>query len=392
MAENQFATVEEMVKNLKPDYPVYCFRPNILENTATFFLNTFPGQVLYAAKCNPRIEILKILYKAGIKDFDVASLQEIALIHENLSGATSYFMHPVKTRSSIEISYHKYKVRNFVVDHSDELEKIHSVLKGENNLNIFVRVKTPPVEGMILHFGSKFGASSDQAVEMLKSAKSKGYKLGLTFHVGSQCPQPKAYLKGLEIVGEVLSKAKLDINFLDIGGGFPAQYARDKVLDLSEYIQAIKSGLKNLHLSEKCVLMCEPGRALVADCMSIVTQVLLKKDNQIYINDGIHGALVETVAAKVKLPARLIRLNGSPATQLISYTVNGCTCDSTDVLLTTFDLPVDVKEGDWVEIDRVGAYSNALANKFNGFYSDKMVVINEKPFSAVYPKYLESLD
>ncbi len=113
--------------------------------------------------------------------------------------------------------------------------------------------------------------------------------------------------------------------------------------------------------------MCEPGRALVAHAVSVVTQVQLRKDDQLYINDGVYGSLSETVDAGVKLPARAHRLTGALTGAPKDFILNGPTCDSLDVLPSTFSLPSDIDEGDWIEIDRVGAYSNALATRFNGF-------------------------
>jgi ornithine decarboxylase len=88
------------------------------------------------------------------------------------------------------------------------------------------------------------------------------------------------------------------------------------------------------------------------------------------------------VTANLRLPARVVRLKGEPAKETKSFTVNGPTCDSLDVLPGTFDLPADTQEGDWIEIDRVGAYSNALASRFNGFYPETLVVVEDMPVAA----------
>jgi ornithine decarboxylase len=49
------------------------------------------------------------------------------------------------------------------------------------------------------------------------------------------------------------------------------------------------------------------------------------------------------------------------------------------VLPGTFELPEDAREGDWIEIGQVGAYSNALATRFNGFYPETFVEVNDAP-------------
>ncbi|MGH6931202.1 MAG: type III PLP-dependent enzyme [Dongiaceae bacterium] len=380
--EAQFPDVRSMVAALKPSYPVYCLRPTVIRERAQRFLELFPGRVLYAVKCNPHPRILKELYAAGIRHFDTASLPEIALVCESFPDAGAYFMHPVKGRAVIHTADRVYGIDTFVVDHPDELTKVLDETGGAEGLTIVVRLKTPPVDGTFYHLAAKFGADVDQTVAMLKEAHSRGAQLGLCFHVGSQCLVPGAYRQALGIVGQVLEKAQLPIQILDVGGGFPAQYLTNTVPPLESYVAEIEAGVKALNLRRDCVLMCEPGRALVAEGVSLVTQVQLRKDDQLYINDGIYGSLSEMVTANLRLPARVVRLKGAPASETKSFTVSGPTCDSLDVLPGTFDLPVDTQEGDWIEIDRVGAYSHALASRFNGFYPETLVVVEDMPVTA----------
>lgn len=380
--EAQFPDVRSMVAALKPSYPVYCLRPAVIRERAKRFLELFPGRVLYAVKCNPHPRILKELYDAGIRHFDTASLPEIALVRESFPDAGAYFMHPVKGRAVIHTADRVYGIDTFVIDHPHELIKVLDETGGAEGLTIVVRVKTPPVDGTFYHLAAKFGADVERSVALLKEAHSRGAQLGLCFHVGSQCLVPGAYTQALAIIGEVLAKAQLPIQVLDVGGGFPAQYLTNTVPPLESYVAEIEAGVKALNLRRDCTLMCEPGRALVAEGVSLVTQVQLRKDDQLYINDGIYGSLSEMVTASLRLPARVVRLKGEPARQTKSFTVSGPTCDSLDVLPGTFELPVDTQEGDWIEIDRVGAYSHALASRFNGFYPETLVVVEDIPVTA----------
>jgi len=375
----EFADVPAMLKALTPSYPVFCLRPHVIAATARRFLELFPGRVLYAVKCNPHLRVLKALYDSGIRHFDTASLPEIALVREAFPDAGAYFMHPVKGRAVIHTADRVYGIDTFVVDHIDELLKVLDETGGGEGLTIVVRIKTPPVEGTFYHLAAKFGAEPADAAHLLKEARSRGCQVGLCFHVGSQCTHPGAYRDALKLVGEVLEEAKVPIQMLDIGGGFPAQYLGSNIPPLEDFIREIEAGVADLKLRRDCVLMCEPGRALVADGISLVVQVLLRKDNQLYVNDGIYGSLSETVTAGLKLPARVVRLKGEPSSEMQSFILNGPTCDSLDVVPTTFDLPVDVAEGDWIEIDRVGAYSSALASRFNGFYPETLVLVNDRP-------------
>jgi ornithine decarboxylase len=377
--ETQFADIRAMVAALQPSYPVYCLRPHVIARAAQRFLELFPGRVLYAVKCNPHPRVLRALYEAGIRHFDTASLPEIALVRESFPDAGAYFMHPVKARAAIRTAERVYGVDTFVVDHADELEKVLHEAGGAEGLTVVVRLHTPPVEGTFYHLAGKFGAAPAAAAALLREARSRGCQVGLSFHVGSQCLVPGAYGEALDLAGEVLAQAGTPLQILDVGGGFPADYPGAAVPPLEDFIAAIEAGLGRLRLRRDCVVMCEPGRALVADGMSLVVQIQLRKGDQLYINDGIYGSLSETVTAGLRLPARLVRLRGTPSARLQPFILNGPTCDSLDVLPPKFELPEDAAEGDWIEIDRLGAYSNALASRFNGFYPETLVSVRDDP-------------
>jgi ornithine decarboxylase len=364
-----------MVAALQPSYPVYCLKPAALIEAAQRFIDLFPGRVLYAVKCNPHPRVLRTLWAGGIRHFDTASLSEIAMVREIFREAGIYFMHPVKGRAVIKTAWRVYGVDHFIVDHPDELAKVLEETDGGDGIAIFVRVKTPQVDGTFYHLSDKFGAEPEAATALLREAHEQGCQTGLAFHLGSQCGDPAAYTAALEMVGGVVEQAKVQLNFLDVGGGFPGYYADTQAPPLEDFIEAIESGVRRLKLRRDCVLMCEPGRALVADGCNLVVQVQLRKDNRLYVNDGIYGSLSETVDAGVQYRVRLIRLSGEPSTLLVPFIINGPTCDSLDVLPKPFELPADTREGDWIEFEQTGAYSNALASHFNGFHPETFVEI-----------------
>src|SRR4051812_26958351 len=86
-ARHAYRSVDDMVHEMRPEAPVYCLRPATIAATAKRFLKAFPGDVLYAVKCNPDSGVLRTLYRAGVTHFDVASLAEIQLVAELLPEA-----------------------------------------------------------------------------------------------------------------------------------------------------------------------------------------------------------------------------------------------------------------------------------------------------------------
>ena len=370
----QFDSIEDVIDALTPSYPVYCLRPAVLARQVTRFRALFPGTVLYAVKCNPHPLVLDTLHAAGLTHFDTASLPEIALIAERYPDATCYFMHPVKSRVAIQAACGVYGVQHYVIDHARELRKVLDETHGRD-LVIVVRLKTPADPHTIYDLSSKFGCDADTAVALLEAIAAAGCRGGIAFHVGSQCGSPGSYRTALTLVGEVLARTGVAPAVIDVGGGFPAAYAGAEVPPLERYLQAIRDGLAALALPADTAILAEPGRALVADACSLLVQVQLRKDRELYLNDGIFGSLSEMALSSLRMPVRLVRRHGRPAADLLPFTLYGPTCDGLDVLPGHFKLPADVREGDWLEIGQLGAYSNALATRFNGFFPETYVSV-----------------
>ncbi|MFH1803480.1 MAG: type III PLP-dependent enzyme [Pseudomonadota bacterium] len=372
-----FETSLDVVRELKPSYPVYCLRPDILRESAQRFVEMFPGRVLYAVKCNPHPEIMRYLHEGGVRHFDTASTEEIALVRRQFPGMDAYFMHPVKSRDAIRSAHRVFGVRHFVIDTESELEKIRTETDGDPEIVIHVRLATPPA-GATYNLSAKFGARPMTASELLKKVDAYGYETGLCFHVGSQCTTPNGYRIAVELIRQVVDFAGVPLRYLDVGGGFPGQYINQRAPDLEVFMEEIKDCIRWLDYPD-VTYMCEPGRALVASGVSLITQVHLRKEDQLFINDGIYGSLSEAVTGNLRYPVRAMRVKGDFKNEedTLDFTIYGPTCDNMDVLPATVTLPADIGEGDWIEFGHIGAYSNALATHFNGFYPELLVTVSE---------------
>jgi len=378
--DRHFSNVREVALALRPSYPVYCLRPDEIRRSARSFLDAFPGRVLYAVKCNPHPLVLDALYAEGIRHFDTASLSEVALIRESFADATAYFMHPVKARAAIEMADDVYHVKHWVIDHVNELKKLVEVMPSRHGQAVLVRIATQAF-GAAFELSNKFGATADEAVALLKTVADEGFQAGLAFHVGSQCRDPEAFSHAIGTVDKVLKASDVSIQYLDLGGGFPATYFDDAPPPLDQFIATIRDALESLDLRGDCVFMCEPGRALVASGCSLLTQVQLRKEDEIYLNDGVYHSLSEA-GAHIRHPVRLLRLDGEPSSNLRAFKAFGPTCDCLDVIPSPVELPDDVREGDWIEFGQVGAYSNAMRTTFNGFYPETFVTVDEAPLHS----------
>ena len=381
----KFDDVSELVNTLRPENPVYCIRPSSVKKSVEFFKNSFPGKVLYAVKTNPQEKVIKTIVNNGIQNFDVASINEIKLIRKIDSKAKVYFMHTVKGRESIKEAYYQYNVKDFALDSKDELLKILEATNNAKDLNLYVRVSVSN-EHAEIDLSRKFGASPSEALGLLRLCKEHGKKVGLSFHVGSQCMHKISFSKGIAEVGNIIKKTKIVPDVINIGGGFPSIYPDLIPEPLENYMSEIKEGLKKLNLEKMPEVFCEPGRALVAEAGSTIVKVILKKKQKLYINDGTYGSLFDAGVPNFVLPSRIIKNGRVVSKKLTAFNFYGPTCDSLDYMKGPFLLPNNIKEGDYIELGQLGAYGTTFRTKFNGFYSDEIYQVDDKPILSMYDR------
>ena len=381
----KFGGVDELINTLKPENPVYCIRPNSIKKSVEFFKNNFPGRVLYAVKTNPQEKIIKIIINNGINNFDVASINEIKLIKKIDDKVKIYFMHTVKSKESIREAYYQYNVRDFALDSKDELLKILEATGNAKDLNLYVRTAVSN-EHAEIDLSRKFGASPSEALGLLRLCKEHGKKVGLSFHVGSQCMHKISFSKGISEIGNIIKKTKINPDVINIGGGFPSVYPDLIPEPLENYMSEINESLKKLKLEKMPEIYCEPGRALVAEAGSTIVRVLLRKKNKLYINDGTYGSLFDAGVPNFVLPSRMIKNGRALSKKLTAFNFYGPTCDSLDYMKGPFLLPNNIKEGDYIELGQLGAYGTTFRTKFNGFYSDAIYQVDDKPILSMYDR------
>ncbi len=376
----QYDAVEDMIAALQPREPVYCLYRGRLDAVARRFVDGFPGKPMYAVKANPFPEVIDALWDGGVRCFDTASLPEIALVHDRHPDAELFYMAPVRIHGTVRDAYERYCVRNFVADHPNELARVLDETQASDT-TVFIRTAVSNADA-IYDLSTKFGASTQSTIEMMNTVAAAGAEPALAFNVGSMVMDPKSYEAGLDICAEILDKCGISIRKLDIGGGFPWVYPDIAAPVLETYFERIAAARAILPLADDATVYCEPGRSMVADGLSLVVQVLLRKDNALYINDGVYGSFSENNISDgdVWYPTKILRTDGSGGVSEVrgaaaDFTIFGPTCDSLDKLPKTISLPADIAEGDWIEIGTMGAYSNAVRTGFNGFYPDTLVEI-----------------
>lgn len=400
----QFDNARKAALELRPDEPVYCFRPEVLRQDVQRFMGMFPGKTAYAVKTNGEPMVLKALSDAGVTAFDVASPAEFAAARDVAPNAELLYMHPVKAQSDIRLALDTYRIKSIAVDHEDEVTKLTRIVRAldvdPTTLTVFVRLQTKG--NAAYELSKKFGAPPALAVELLQRLQRTGYKVGLCFHVGSQVADPGTYERALASADWVRNRASVKLAALDVGGGFPAEYGHDPrrktpdIPTLETLMEQLRGNLVEWGFDD-IPLVAEPGRVVVARAFSLIVRVLLRKGRRLYINDGIWASLSDSWTGKITLPARFIpdpaiRSRNGSAKNIVPFRVCGATCDSVDILSRPFWLPETVDTGDWIEIGHIGAYSLSLRTRFNGFYPDKFVEVTTPFDEGGTPESFASLE
>lgn len=378
----RFPSAAALIAHSKPDRPVLAARPHAAGRAARWFLENFPGEIAYAYKANSSVFLLGALFGAGIRQFDVASLPELEDA-ATIPGVELHFMHPVKSRTAIRRAYFEYGVKCFALDTEDELAKIVEETSGAKDLQLFVRVAVPAKNSRI-PLERKFGIVGQKAARLLMKTRQVADELGITFHVGSQTTTPDAFVTALSEVHKLIVKAGVVVDAIDVGGGFPSRYTDSEPAPLASFTDAIRTGFEKLPVSEACRLICEPGRALVAEAESLIVRVDARKGNELYINDGGYGALYDSANLGFVFPVRLVGRGLADGERIVPFAMWGPTCDSIDYMKGPFLLPDSVREGDYIEIGNIGAYGRALASNFNGYGRYDEVILLDEPMYTMY--------
>lgn len=323
-----------------------------------------------------------MLAETGIKIWDVASVHEMAMVNSVAKNQRFHYHNPVKSRREIADAYKLYKCKRYVVDCREELAKIADIVGQDRDIEIAVRFVLPRERGSSVHdFSTKFGAPEHICVELLKQVVELGYIPLLTFHPGSQSKEPYTYVRHIEAAARIASLANVPVTKLNVGGGFPANYVLSTAPEPNVFFRIIKEAVINAFPENgRPTLECEPGRGIVATCMSLLTRVKLvcTDGDDIFINDGVYGGLMEYMQVpELKPPFRVIRDGKFLEGEAKSFKVFGPTCDPLDVLPHRLDILATLKEDDYIEFGSLGAYGLATMTNFNGYGGNPIVAVDQ---------------
>lgn len=347
---------------------------------------------MYAVKSNPDINIVRTLKFLGA-GFDCASMAELEeVLSVGAQPTDIIYANPCKGKDHILYAREK-GIHRMTFDNMAELEKVHAL---HPEAQLVLRI-LPDDSHSMMPFGSKFGASFIESVNLIKRCRQLGAQLiGVSFHVGSGCYSSIAWHDAIRLARQVFDEAEkegLKLSLLDIGGGYPG--ADDGELSFEEAIDGIGPLLDELFPPEVTVI-AEPGRYFCTSCYTLAVTIISRRDRFVanrpvnnihtvhheperveaapvegeepqrevlyYLSDGLYGSFNNIVFDHAKpLPLAMKTSDTKKRSTLF-----GPTCDSIDVVCKDIDLP-EMEIGDWLYFMNMGAYTVASASSFNGF-------------------------
>lgn len=357
----------------RPDEAILFFAPDVLRRTAERFQAGFPGLVTYAVKANDAPEVLANLVASGLTAFDVASPSEMRAVRAVAPDAVLHYNNPVRSMDEVRLAV-EMGVASYSVDGRRELDKLTQAGAPEGT-EVSVRLHLP-VKGAAYDFGAKFGETPEGVADLLPRVVEMGFRPAMTFHPGTQCADPSAWAAYILACASAAQSAGVRLERLNVGGGFAA-HRTGHAPDLETIFAGIDAAVARAFGTARPALVCEPGRAMVAEAFSAAARVkTVREDGSVFLNDGIYGSFAEAaILGNVERLDIIAHDGGSRRGAATARTVFGPTCDSLDRLPGEVALPRDIEEGDWILFHGMGAYSRATVTRFNGYGGERIVTV-----------------
>ena len=362
--------VEDIAK--KFGTPTYCYSYKRLKDNINNFKNNFKSfspLVCFAIKSNTNVNLIKEIRKLGL-GADVVSMGELMMaLKAGVNPKKIVFSGVGKTAKEINYAIDK-KILLINAESKSEIIEIERIAKNKRKVvDIGIRLN-PNTDAKTLKQIStgkkenKFGVDEKIFFELINYTKlSKNIKLKcLSVHIGSQILDHQPYEKMLNVIDKIIKKSNHNFEFIDLGGGMGISYEENtKKLNYKKYNLAINKFLKK----HKSKIIFEPGRSIVGDIGSLISQVIYIKQNEkkdfiildAAMNDLMRPALYG--ANHKTLPAtKHSKLSKK------TYEFVGPICESTDKF-TTLKKFQKLKEKDLVVMCDTGAYGMSLSSNYN---------------------------
>ncbi|MBU8933898.1 MAG: type III PLP-dependent enzyme [candidate division Zixibacteria bacterium] len=331
------------------------------------------ASIHYAVKPNNHELFIEEVARLG-GNFDVCSAGEIDIaLDTGINPATLVHSHPIKSLQEFDYAVGE-GVEIFVVDNPDEIRKLSRYT--HKKLKLLIRFRCHTNHAAVVNLQYKFGCETSQVIDLARLVEKSGHEFyGLCFHVGSQCVHNENYVKAIEVAHGLINELDLtgfDTRVLDIGGGFPVEYV-EAVAPMEEFCKPIACALDK-HIRPGIVIISEPGRAIAATPVTLVTSVVGKafRDGKMwyYLDDGLYSTFSGIVYDQCQYPV-ICHRRGEQRLSVLA----GPTCDSFDVMYDGLMIP-EHEVGDRILFAATGAYCSVSGSNFNALKHPEYTVVD----------------
>ena len=337
----------------------------------------------YALKPLPLAEMVTNLNELG-SSFDLATNGEVDLVRScGVDPKKCIHTHPIKRHEDIAYAL-DYGCNIFVFDNIVELEKF---IPFSDKVKLLLRVSFPNPEVKV-DLSKKFGCLPEEVLPLLRRARELNIPLyGLSFHVGSQVPNANRHFEAIESCASLLHEARnesINLEVLDIGGGFPVDYATAEQNDIYSFCTSIREALTLIPQGIR--VLAEPGRFLSAPVITSICSVVGKSMRfgrpWYYLDDGVYCSYSGQIFDHVVYPKYTPYSTGV----LKSSVLAGPTCDSIDVIAEDIMIP-ELEVGDLIVGRMMGAYTISTATEFNFIRKTPIIVIDSEREAEITPLF-----
>ena len=368
--EDQLYAEDVALKNVADKYgtPAFIYSKATLERHANAYINSFKtmdGLVCFSVKALSNISILKTLKNSGC-GFDIVSGGE--LHRALLAGADPkkiIFSGVGKSKDEM-VAGLEHNILSFNIESDQELSRLSMVAAEMKKIAPVAIRFNPNVDAGVHEFtktgrkSDKFGVSIEATKDLIKKCSqiSSINLVGLTCHIGSQIMELKGFedaaKQALELLFE-LDKLKINLDFIDMGGGLGVNYVGEETIQPFELIESYEK----IFAGRNERLILEPGRSISANAGIMLTRVEYKKNNFLIadaaMNDLLRPALYQA------------HHDVWPVSKTIKSESNvnlvGPICETGDFLAKNID--IEASEGDLLAVRTVGAYGFVMSSNYN---------------------------
>lgn len=340
----------------------------------------------YAVKANPDAAIVRTLLDLGA-GFDCASASEIQMVLAAGGDSLRDMIFANCCKFPSDIAYaERQGLKRMTFDNTDELHKIAQIFP---QAQVVLRIVTDD-SGSVCRLSNKYGASMNDVEDLITTAIELNLDLvGVSFHVGSGTSNPQSFSQPIENAALVFEQARsqgIEMNLLDIGGGFPGD--DDGVVSFGEIAHVINPLLASYFPSDSVEVIAEPGRFFSHASASLACKVMSRRvvseksrspeDPQVlyYIGDGVYGSfnciLFDHYTPPKPVP--IFANSSDDPRETTSCRLFGPTCDGLDTIFEMIELP-SLNIGDMLVFKHMGAYTVAAASNFNGIQKPSIVYV-----------------